>query len=138
MKRHSMTGSVVAYSGRTAVLPTKHGMLGQIAPAMRCELEVEVVGIGALTHGAEQKFVKGIRQSSDLVSAMDSGDPASANRKALVMADFRAPSCPARLAVFAAAAERLDHRVASSCRECGAAGLGRIDTVRGTPCRGCR
>ena len=136
MKRHSMIGSFVTRSDRTAVCATPHGMLGQIAPAMRNELEV--VGTGAHTHGIEQKFFKGIRQSSDLVSAMDSGDSASTNQQALVMADFRAPSCPSRPAEFAPAAERLTHRVASSCRECGAARLGRIDTVRCTPCRRCR
>ena len=133
-----MIGSVVARSDRTAVRATRHGMLGQIAPAMPCELEVVVVGTRAHTHGVEQKSFKRIRQCSDLVSTLDPGHAASANQEAFAMADLRARSFHSRPALFAAAAERLAHRVAPLCRICSAVGLARTDNVRGTTCRSCR
>lgn len=88
-------------------------------------------------HDAEQFVCKGIRQSSDLASAVQASCAASGTRQAVVTTDFRAHCCPSRQVVIAAAAERLAHRVASCCRECGAAGWGTVDIVRGVPCRGC-
>ena len=42
-------GSAVGYSGRTAVLATKHGNLGLIGPAMHGALGTEVVSAGVDT-----------------------------------------------------------------------------------------
>ena len=73
-------------------------------------------------HGAGQAVHKGIRRVSELTSAVQASCAASGTRQAEVMTDFRAHCCPSRQVVIAAAAERLAHRVASCCRECGAAG----------------
>jgi len=88
-------------------------------------------------HGVEPMVYKGIRQSSDLASAVHASCAAAGTHQAVVTTDFRAHCCPSRQVVIAAAAERLAHRVASSCRECGAAGWGTVDTIRGVPCRWC-
>ena len=87
-------------------------------------------------HGAEQIY-KGIRRPSDLSSAVEASCAASGTCHAMVTTDFRAHCCPSRQIVIADAAERLAHRVASRCRECGAAGWGTVDSVRGVPCHWC-
>ncbi len=88
-------------------------------------------------HGAAQVVYKGIRQSSDLASAVQASCATSGTHQAVVTTDFRAHCCPSRQVVIAAAAERLAHRVGSCCRACGAAGWGTVDIVRGVPCRWC-
>ena len=91
-----------------------------------------------LAHGVDHLVHKGIRQTTDLIEAVHASCAASATHQAVVMTDFRAHCCPSRQAVISAAAKRLAHRVASCCRECGAAGWGRVDIIRGVPCRECR
>lgn len=80
---------------------------------------------------------KGIADVDVLERSVAEAARASSDGFARIETDLRAHMCPSRQRSIAKAAESLALRVSTCCPSCGAPGWGRVDVLRGLPCRDC-
>lgn len=87
--------------------------------------------------GADGTTIKGITDVDALRSAIAAAVTASPDGLAVVEPDLRAHHNPSRREILSALAETMALRLATRCPSCAAPGFGRVDVVRGLPCRVC-
>ena len=123
-------------------------------PELAAALVPLLVQIGAPSHAAVLKpnawlgnaagtalgampVAKGLRESIEVIAAVEAMAAASSDGLVRVEADLRAHMNPTRMRIIARLGERLRDRLAQPCPACGAPGFGPIASEPGLPCELC-
>lgn len=94
-------------------------------------------GLIVRSDAAAGPVFKGIHSLEELTDAVTACRVAT-GAPVRVESDLRANHCPSRRPTIASAARRLAERLTVQCSSCGCPGWGRVDVLRGRPCRLCR
>jgi hypothetical protein len=128
----------IAESYRSAEIVTCRELVSPNDDLTRLMVRADFPRHGLIVRPEQDEFgevVKGIIDDDRLRKAIRQCSESTG--KAIIESDFRAHFSPSRMANIAICAERLVARIASCCPACSAPGWGRIDPVRGLPCRAC-
>lgn len=89
-------------------------------------------------HHLTQGITKGVSSPNELRAAVERAAIWSTTGRVRVETDLRAHMSQLRLPLILDAASDLAERLARRCAQCGSPGFGRVETLRGAPCRWCR
>lgn len=123
----------------SAIFPVQGGRsVSSAADALAFATAIGFPEQGVVVQGTETKpmtVVKDFAHVDDLEQTLRELMAASA--AVTVLPDYRSHRSPARAEAIRELCERMAHRLASGCPECGSPGFGTVDVESGLPCAHC-